>query len=964
MIKLNKVNKYYNKKKQNEIHVINDVTLELPEKGMVALFGKSGCGKTTLLNVIGGLDNFEGGCVEIDGNNISSNTDYIRNKYIGYIFQNYNLNNNESCYDNVLSSLKLSGVTNPEVSDELVMTALKNVGIDKFKKRLPNTLSGGQQQRVAIARALVKNPKIILADEPTGNLDENNSIIIMNLLKRISKNHLVLLVTHEEKLVKNYCDMIINISDGKIINTNTNFSDDSLETKNKNDIYLGELEKKELVSDNAIIEYYGDDLIDKIIIKLVNNNGNLYLKVESSNVKIIDEDNEIKLKEGKYVQKKIIDNLDEFEIKNIDSYQGNKFGRLFNLKDSIKSGFVNNFVGKKKKKEKALHRLLMLFSFVIVLMTSIFGTAFKQLEKVEDSYNHNIFYVNINSKKNEELIRNELENNSYVDFTQINYNYNIGDTYLDFYLGGFETVVSNYRTNISTTGIVLSQDLITESNVISGKIKDLDEHEVVISKGLANKIIENSKFGNITTYDDLLGLYCNNFTISKKISVVVGVVDVSNSAIYLNPTYLAENTLNRLGYPINYGKNFGMEVDSGEVVCLAINGNDIPQNTDIITINGYDLKINKVIKFIEDYEQWLQLYYPSNYISEEEYFDQIIKSKYSDYSDNYNNYYDIVKNEYYFDYLDVLYSKYDEYLNELYLFNSNINCYIYFDNNIEMAKYNNINNGMSYYWAKEYKKMYNKYPKLDEVNEKELQLIQKQMENYVIHYEDDFYLDKDNNIYRDTFLLSSKDLINVSSIRGKSINKDNIIIDRNLTYLTLHSTNPEETLKWLESLDLEEFSSEYDYGYQTIISPFDMRDRLMGDIKDAVIKQVITLVVIILIMSLCMFFIMKASIMNRIKEIGIYRAIGVSKKNLIFKYLIEVIILTTFTIFVGYAISSFFIIVAANVSKSIITVLYYPWYLALFVFIFLYFISIVSGLIPIISLIRRTPSEILAKYDI
>jgi ABC-type antimicrobial peptide transport system permease subunit len=281
-----------------------------------------------------------------------------------------------------------------------------------------------------------------------------------------------------------------------------------------------------------------------------------------------------------------------------------------------------------------------------------------------------------------------------------------------------------------------------------------------------------------------------------------------------------------------------------------------------------------------------------------------------------------------------------------------------------MAKYNNINNGMSYYWAKEYKKMYNKYPKLDEVNEKELQLIQKQMENYIIHYQDDFYLDKDNNIYRDTFLLSSKDLINVSSIRGESNNKDNIIIDRNLIYLTLHSTNPEETLKWLESLDLEEFSSEYDYGYQTIISPFDMRDRLMGDIKDAVIKQVITLVVIILIMSLCMFFIMKASIMNRIKEIGIYRAIGVSKKNLIFKYLIEVIILTTFTIFVGYAISSFFIIVAANVSKSIITVLYYPWYLALFVFIFLYFISIVSGLIPIISLIRRTPSEILAKYDI
>ena len=120
----------------------------------------------------------------------------------------------------------------------------------------------------------------------------------------------------------------------------------------------------------------------------------------------------------------------------------------------------------------------------------------------------------------------------------------------------------------------------------------------------------------------------------------------------------------------------------------------------------------------------------------------------------------------------------------------------------------------------------------------------------------------------------------------------------------------------------------------------------------------------LVIMSVCMFFIMKSSVMNKIKEIGIYRAIGVSKNNLIFKYFVEILVLTTCTIFVGYLLASVFISIAANVSESILTVLYYPWYLALAVLVFIYLISIVCGLIPVFSLTRKTPSEILSKYDI
>jgi ABC-type lipoprotein export system ATPase subunit len=183
MIRIRSLQKFFNKGKQNEIHVIDNTTLDLPKQGMVALFGRSGCGKTTLLNVIGGLDGFESGELTVDGLDIRHKTDEIRNRYIGYIFQNYNLQTGQTCYENVASALLLCGVTDEAEISRRVTAALKNVGMEKYALRTPDTLSGGQQQRVAIARAIVKNPRVILADEPTGNLDEANTVMIMDLLR-------------------------------------------------------------------------------------------------------------------------------------------------------------------------------------------------------------------------------------------------------------------------------------------------------------------------------------------------------------------------------------------------------------------------------------------------------------------------------------------------------------------------------------------------------------------------------------------------------------------------------------------------------------------------------------------------------------------------------------------------------------------------------------------------------------
>ena len=211
MISVKNLNKYFFKGKSNQIHVINNTSLELPSKGFISFLGNSGSGKTTLFNVIGGLDKATGTLIyddlelkKYDMNKI----DIYRSSNIGYVFQKFNLLLDETVYDNLKIALDIIGITDKEEIDKRIEYSLKAVGMFKYRKKKANALSGGQQQRVAIARALIKKSKIILADEPTGNLDSTNSIEIMNILKKISKSTLVLLVTPDSNLAHFYSDFI------------------------------------------------------------------------------------------------------------------------------------------------------------------------------------------------------------------------------------------------------------------------------------------------------------------------------------------------------------------------------------------------------------------------------------------------------------------------------------------------------------------------------------------------------------------------------------------------------------------------------------------------------------------------------------------------------------------------------------------------------------------------------------
>ena len=202
---------------RNANKVLKGVSFELPEKGLTCIFGKSGSGKTTLLNIIGGLEKADSGKVYIDGECTSGKTDKIRNAKIGFIFQNYYLEKGYTIAEILRNQMIIAGFKDEKEIARRTEEALKLVDMERFKNKLGDALSGGQQQRVAIARAIVKGSDVILADEPTGNLDAENTMKVMDILKEISKTQLVVIVTHEVSLIKKYADSHIKIVDGELV---------------------------------------------------------------------------------------------------------------------------------------------------------------------------------------------------------------------------------------------------------------------------------------------------------------------------------------------------------------------------------------------------------------------------------------------------------------------------------------------------------------------------------------------------------------------------------------------------------------------------------------------------------------------------------------------------------------------------------------------------------------------------
>ncbi len=215
-ITLKKINKFFNQQ-----HILKNITLNITQGELIAITGASGSGKSTLLSIIGLLESFDSGSYQLLNHDVTKfdelQLSLIRNKNLGWIFQNFNLIDEMTVLDNVILPLRYYKKLSTSQQRKTAQQALKSVGLEGYENSKPAQLSGGQQQRVAIARAIVNKPEIILADEPTGNLDSENQESIFNLLIELNQQgSTIILVTHANELAK-YCDRIINIKDGNIV---------------------------------------------------------------------------------------------------------------------------------------------------------------------------------------------------------------------------------------------------------------------------------------------------------------------------------------------------------------------------------------------------------------------------------------------------------------------------------------------------------------------------------------------------------------------------------------------------------------------------------------------------------------------------------------------------------------------------------------------------------------------------
>jgi putative ABC transport system permease protein len=527
MIQLQSLNKYFNRRKSNEIHVIDNISLQLPEKGLVVLLGPSGSGKTTLLNVIGGLDSFHSGQVNILSTTFkkyqSKKWDQLRNLHIGYIFQNYHLLPNMSVMENVAYTLRLMGIQDEALIEEKVSYVLKAVNMYALRKKQATQLSGGQQQRVAIARALVKNPDIVIADEPTGNLDSANTIDIMNIIKTISKQKLVVLVTHEKEIAQFYADRIIELKDGQIISDIEQHTDVDFEMKQDETIYLKDLHQKSLLEEQQHISLYHDgQLPTNLDVQIIIKNNSIYLKVNSEikKVKLLDETSTIQIKDAHYIKKtkeQLTQTSFDTSYLNTDAV-AKKHHKMISFKESFIMALERLIQTTKRGK-------IMLFSFVLaglVMAYAVSTLTALLVVQPEPNLTHPISYVILQPYLNEDPNLPTYEALQEID--DINYINTLN-------YGMFYFVQPNGRFySYSIFGYLSLTDSIDDPYVLGHS--PLSDHEIVISALQASDIISSAGAQEIGiwTYEDLLN---ETLRINDVDVTISGIIQSDIKSIYV-----------------------------------------------------------------------------------------------------------------------------------------------------------------------------------------------------------------------------------------------------------------------------------------------------------------------------------------------------------------------------------------------------------------------------------------------
>ena len=525
MIRIENLNKYYNRHRNNQIHVIDNTSLELPDKGLVALLGPSGCGKTTLLNAIGGLDKVNSGKIYINDKKITTiNTyrkDKMRNLQVGYIFQDYKLIDSKSVYDNVAMVLRMIGIKDKKEVKKRVEYILERLGIYRYRYRPCGMLSGGERQRVGIARALVKNPDIILADEPTGNLDSKNTIEIMNIIKSISKDKLVILVTHEVPLAKFYATRIIEVLDGKVVKDYQNKNSENLDYRIDNKFYLKDFKYQDSIKDsNVNINMYSDTK-EKLNLIIVFKNGNIYIKnKDNDKIEVVDNTSNIEIVNDNYKQldKSIYEKYSFDFDKIINNNFKLRYSSIFNIFTIFSNGFKKVFEYSFVKK-LLLGGFFLASLFVTYSISNLLG-----ISKVDDKdfIKTNKNYLILQSKKIS--VKDYL---SYEEMDGIKYILP-GDSIVNMYIDA-RKYYQTEEVNLAISGSLSSVKMLNEKDIIYGRMPE-NEKEIVIDK-MVYKDTQNIKMIGLFDVSKMVGskVYLGNHLFEY---TIVGIVDMESPSIY------------------------------------------------------------------------------------------------------------------------------------------------------------------------------------------------------------------------------------------------------------------------------------------------------------------------------------------------------------------------------------------------------------------------------------------------
>jgi len=897
MIKITNLNKFYNKGKNNQIHVINDTNLVLPEKGLISFLGTSGSGKTTLLNVIGGLDKANG-VIEYDGMVVKNynvgKIDKYRKSNIGYIFQNYNLLPNETVYNNLAISLEMIGIYDKEEIDKRIEYTLKAVGMFKYRKKMAYALSGGQQQRVSIARALVKNAKVIIADEPTGNLDSENTIEVMNILKKISKTTLVLLVTHDINVANFYSDKIIRIKDGSVIEQFDNNTSTTLSHNNTNNIYLKDMELNETSTDYGSIKLYhneGDNI--SVDIDIIVRNGNIYLRsdkpiklVETSNLNVIND-------HYKELKKETMEDAD-YDT----SWFENKKSSFKDIFSTIIKMFKNSFQSfiKTTKKGKLLN-----FSFVLMGMILALGaicvinfvTTDASSFIYADGYYQLTTEDHVFTKNPVDNIVKNFESGAFENITLYQ-----PDAELSFK----HRLTFQKEINLNINVMVGLFDTLIDREVVVGRTP-ISHNEIVVDYLTAKDIVR--ELGNRALIDEVLGKSVLLFYKDQSIRVkIVGVVTgkTQHSVFGNEEFYVNWSCPDDLGF-FGSQRFYKYEVDGEGKPLYEIvdtNGNPITVQNDE---NGRDVK--PFDPSGRNYEAIIP--YNSDYITYKELEIGGYKHKVVGFYKYREGTYNVTREEYITNTApkDKV-TMYDSIC---------VNPYEYLI--IDGREPRNLYECM----VSVYNTKFNVGDRIT-VNNRECEVVGKY-----------------NGTVRS---LSARYIVTMESYIFNKYQFDEISFS-------------------LLTKEIQKESNE------VVMSLYDVELRNDEENKESnefIFKLLFFILVVV--SAVFIFFVMRSKMISEIYDIGVYRSIGATRGRIIGKFIIDILIITTIYAFVGYlAIAVLYNISAESINYMlgekffINNNLYFVMGACA-----LYLVNLIFGIIPALSLLRKTPAEICAKYDI